>query len=114
MIVMGVMSTFRFLAGTGLVLLIISGIAMMYATGGVFHGQLWFNIKLFIVLLIILNTLVIAPVQGKKLRKLLQAQLSGSDVSQEIQGVRSRLSVFYISQLILLLLVFFLSAYRFN
>lgn len=112
--VMSAMSRFSSLAGIGLGLMILSGVLMMYATHGVFHSQLWFRVKMFIVLLIVLNSIALARLQGRKLGKLLQAQRSGGEELQKLQAVRGRINVFHISQLCLLLLIFFLSAFRFN
>src|SRR5438045_3165492 len=62
---------FERLTGIGGAVTIISGFAMVVVLHGVFVSQAWFQIKMALVLLIILNASFFARAQNKKLQKLL-------------------------------------------
>jgi len=100
------------LIGIGAAILILSGIGMMALTNGIFGEQLWFRIKFGLVILLILNGLLIGRRLGTRLRR-----ITGNKVSysvNELGGIRSRLNRFHLSQLVLFLLIIFLSAFKFN
>lgn len=99
-------------AGIGAALLITSGIGMMALTHGVFGEQLWFRIKFALVVLVILNSLLIGRRQSLKLRKLLEA---GELVfTTEVARIKSNIKAFHMLQLLLFLLIIFLSVFKFN
>jgi len=98
--------------GVGVAVLILSGIGMMALTHGVFGEQLWFRIKFGIVILLILNGLIIGRRQGGKLRRILA--VSGLILTAEVSRIKSRLNRFYLLQLLLLLIIIFLSVFKFN
>ncbi|WCT09837.1 hypothetical protein [Mucilaginibacter jinjuensis] len=100
------------ITGIGAALLILSGIGVMALTHGVFGEQLWFRIKFGLVVVLILNGLLIGRRQGNKLRKLLQ--ISGLMFTGEVSLIKSRLNTFHLLQLLLFVLIIFLSAFKFN
>jgi hypothetical protein len=100
--------------GSGFLLLIISGVTMMYLTHGVFGEQLWFRIKFALILVIMINGLVFGRRMGVLLRKLLPEEISGIDVSDKTLKVRDNLNVFHITQLTIFLAIFILSVFKFN
>ena len=99
------------LTGIGGVLTILSGIAMVAALHGVFTAQLWFQIKMALVLLIILNASFFARQQNKKLQQLLSVNHSTGNA---LNTIKANLNIYYTIQLILLLTIFVLSVFKFN
>lgn len=100
--------------GSGFLLLIISGVTMMYLTHGVFGEQLWFRIKFGLILLIMVNGLGFGRRLGVRLRKLLPQEVSGVNVGDKIRKIRDNLSLFHITQLAIFLTIFVLSVFKFN
>lgn len=108
----GLMAKLPRVTGIGAALLILSGIGMMALTHGVFGEQLWFRIKFGLVILVIINSLLIGRRQGVKLRKMLDA---GKPVfTGEMNSTRAIINRFHLSQLLLFLLIIFLSVFKFN
>ncbi|GEP96687.1 DUF2269 family protein [Chitinophaga cymbidii] len=101
---------FSMLMGLGLALLILSGVLMVSVYGHAFTTQVWFRVKMGIVLLILLNGLLIARPSMTKLRKLLPLGENGKEVS----ALQKRISIFHITQFLLFVLVFVLSVFRFS
>jgi uncharacterized membrane protein SirB2 len=98
--------------GIGAAILILSGIGMMALTHGVFGEQLWFRIKFGLVILIILNGLLVGRRQGSKLYRILA--ISGPIFTVEVNRIKSNLGRFHLVQMLLFLLVIFLSVFKFN
>lgn len=109
---LNLMARFPRIAGIGAAVLIFTGFGMMILTHGVFGEQLWFRIKFGLVILLILNALIEGRRQSGKLRKLLS--VSGTLLTAEIQRIKSRLNRFHLVQLLLFLLIIFLSIFKFN
>ncbi|HZY35811.1 MAG TPA: hypothetical protein VFE53_04140 [Mucilaginibacter sp.] len=107
-------SKFPLLFGVGFLLIIVSGVYMMYVTNGAFGEQIWFRIKFALVIIILINGVVVGRRQGLKLRKLLAGELPGKKIGDELAKVRRNLNVFHNSQLLLLLAIFTLSVFKFN
>jgi len=100
--------------GSGFLLLLISGITMMYLTHGVFGEQTWFRIKFGLILLIMINGIGFGRRLGVRLRKLLPEEISGIDVSDQTLKIRDNLSIFHVTQLAIFLTIFVLSVFKFN
>lgn len=105
---------FSLLMGLGLALLILSGVMMVNVYGSAFAEQTWFRIKMGMVLLILLNGILIARPSMSKLRKLLPTAADNGEVSGKIQVLKKRISAFHITQLLLFIIVFTLSVFRFS
>jgi uncharacterized membrane protein len=105
---------FTRLMGLGLVLLILSGVMMVNVYGREFAEQTWFRIKMGMVLLILLNGILIARPSMSKLRKLLPAASDNNEISGRVQVLKKRINVFHITQLLLFVIVFTLSVFRFS
>jgi hypothetical protein len=100
--------------GSGFLLLLISGITMMYLTHGVFGEQLWFRIKFGLILLIMINGVAFGRRLGVRLRKLLPQEISGINVNDNVLEIRDKLNLFHIVQLAIFLTIFVLSVFKFN
>jgi uncharacterized membrane protein len=98
----------------GLLLLILSGVAMMVITQGAFGGQVWFKIKMSVLLIIIINALLFGRKSGATLRNLIIDDTNGKDMTPELRATKRRIRVFYLIQLSLLLIIFVLSVFKFN
>ena len=103
---------FSRLAGIGAGLLIVTGIAMMAVTKGVFAEQLWFRIKFALIILLILNSSLVGRKQNLRLRKaFVQMPVTPS---AETQQIRITLTRFHVVQLTILFTIIVLSVFRFN
>ncbi|HEX9511865.1 MAG TPA: hypothetical protein VF939_15345 [Puia sp.] len=108
-------SSFSLLQGIGAVLIIAGGILMMAAFHGAIAGQLWFQVKMVLLLLILLNFLVIARPAKRKLRKLLNGTTEAPAIGQEaIPAIKKRLTIFQATQLVLFWLIIVLAVFKFN
>jgi len=108
------MARIPLLMGLSLILLIASGVTMMGITHGVFGEQLWFRIKFGLVVTVILNGMVIGRRQTMKLKKIIAATPSINVADESLIKIRSNLNIFHITQLILFIIVFVLSVFKFN
>lgn len=105
-------SQFSRLTGIGAALLVLTGIGMMALTNGIFGGQLWFRIKIGIVVTLMLNGLLFGRRQGIKLRKTLSADTPY--LTGQINRIRINLNIFFTLQFILFFFIVFLSVFKFN
>jgi hypothetical protein len=78
---------------------------------GAFVSQIWFQIKMILVLLIILNASFFARTQNKKLGKLLSA---AGNSTYEFNTIKSKMNLYYAIQFIFLMTIFVLSVFRFT
>ena len=97
------------LTGIGGAITILSGVAMVAIFHGVVASQLWFRIKMILVLLIIINSLLFARPQSLKLKKLLPE----GDIS-ELSALRKKSAAYYAIQLAMFLTIILLSVFRFG
>jgi len=99
-VVHGVALRFQVLMGLGMAIIILSGIGMMVATKGVLGQATWFKIKFALAIAAILNGVLFGKGLGRKLNKLLDA--GSQPVQSALLSLRSRYSLFYTTQLILI------------
>jgi hypothetical protein len=99
------------LIGIGAALLVVTGVAMVIIFKGVVAQMLWFRIKMILVVLVALNGAVILRRNGNRLKVLLQA---GDDRNNAaILSLKQRMGVFHVIELLLFLLIFILSVFKF-
>lgn len=109
--------TFRLLqiAGMiGLTLVLVAGICMLALTSWAFMHQIWFHIKLTLVLLIFVTGFTIGRTSTLKLKNFLAKDQSGSGMNDEARQIRSRLRTYHIIQLFLYASIIVLSVFRFT
>ena len=95
----------------GGLLIVVGGVMMMIAFHGLITGQLWFKIKLSLLLLLILNMPLIFRPGSILLRRFLDA----ADPEQaDLAKARQLLNRFHIVQFLIFLGIFILSVFRFN
>ena len=98
--------------GIGGILLILSGIGLTFITHGVFLHMLWLQLKLFLILLLPLNEILIG---NKQLKKLKTAFFDNNpDSSDVIKMTVPKIAIFYTIQLLLFLAIIVLAIFKFN
>jgi hypothetical protein len=102
---------FERLTGIGGMLTVLTGISMVVILHGVVDAQLWFRVKMILVLLIILNALLFARPQNRRLKRLLSTNNEGNN---ELMSVKSRMDLYYTVQLVMLFSIFILSVFKFD
>jgi uncharacterized membrane protein len=97
----------------GLSLLILSGMSMMAITHGAFGAQLWFKVKMIVLLIIIINALILRN-NGVMLKRLITEGTNGKEMNPELTSAKWRIRIFYLIQLSLIVTIFVLSVFKFN
>lgn len=114
---------FHLLVDIGVIFLILSGVTMLVIFQGVFAKQIWFQIKIGLIVIIAINGSVVGRRQDMKLKRLLSLERlnfhqDGSpgqeNRNEDLLKVKNRLDLFYTSQLLMFLTIFTLSVFKFN
>jgi hypothetical protein len=114
---------FHLLIDIGVIFLILSGVAMLVIFQGVCAKQIWFQIKIGLIIIIAINGSVVGKRQDKKLKQLMSLEklnfrqddsLGQENRKEDLMRVKHRLDLFYISQLLMFLIIFTLSVFKFN
>lgn len=114
---------FHLLVNIGVIMLILSGLTMLAIFQGVFAKQIWFQIKIGLIIIIAINGSMFGRGQDMKLKRLISLEKlnflhedwPGQENHKEgLVRVKHRLDLFYISQLSMFLTVFTLSVFKFN
>jgi hypothetical protein len=114
---------FHLIVDIGIILLILSGVTMLVITHGVFAKQIWFQIKIGLIIIIAINGSVVGRRQDKKLKRLMSLEklnfhqddsLGQENRREDLMRVKHRLGLFYIFQLLMFLIIFTLSVFKFN
>jgi hypothetical protein len=103
----------RFL-GIGMLVILVSGVLMMVKFHEVWGAQLWFRIKMGILLLIIINGLGLRRRVGAKLKKAMAKDLSGNSVTEDLNGVKRNFTTVQVIQMLLFVIIYVLSVFKFN
>ena len=99
-------SRFPRITGLGIGLLILSGMYFMFLTKGAFGEQLWFRIKMVLVILVIIINIVINILE-KRVKGMVTAEVDAG-------SIRTKLTSYYIVQLFLFLMIFVMGVFKFN
>jgi hypothetical protein len=113
-VLLPVLVNFRFLFAGAFILLLISGIGMVALSHGAFAEQLWFRVKMGILVLVILNGAIIGGRATRGLRKTIAEELAGANVERRRKALKGRIRAVHIIQLLLFVAIFTLSVYKFN
>lgn len=103
----------RFL-GIGMLIILISGISMMAYLHQVWGAQLWFRVKMGILLLIIINGLVLRRRYGSKLRSLMTLDLPANELKAKIPSLKRNITVTQLLQMLFFIIIYFLSVFKFR
>lgn len=101
------------LIGVGMLLIILSGIGMMAFLHGVWGQQIWFRIKMIILVIIIVNAIVFRRLLGIRFQNMLSAE-HGDVASQQLLDVRRNIRIVQVVQMLLFITIFVLSIFKFN
>jgi hypothetical protein len=100
--------------GIGMLVILLSGITMMVYMHQVWGQQIWFRIKMGILLLIIINGFVFRRRLGLRLKKLLGEQATGNSFEVKFSKVKNKTSTIQMLQIFFFIVIFVLSAFKFN
>jgi len=94
----------------GAAILLLTGIGMWVITGGALWQQLWFKVKMALVVLLVLHGMFIGNKQGHRLREMIV--INAPDFIQHTMGIRGTLNRFYIIQLALFFIIILVSTIK--
>jgi hypothetical protein len=80
----------------------------------VWGAQIWFRIKMGMLLLIIINGLGLRRMMGSKLKKALAGNLSGNLFTRETDTIKRNLTAVQLIQMLLFIIIYVLSVFKFN
>ncbi len=96
----------------GAVILILTGASMLLMVDGIWWQQLWFKIKLGLVVVLVWNGMMVGNKNGTRLRSMAYEGLP--DLVRRTADIRDNLNRFYIIQLVIFFLIVLLSTIKFN
>ncbi len=99
--------------GIGMLVIILSGVGMMSYMHQVWGQQVWFQVKMGILLLIIINGLGLRRMFGSRVKKIL-ADGSLEVANEQLYKVKGNIRIVQILQILFFITIFFLSVYKFN
>ena len=102
------------LIGIGMLVILISGVFMMFYMHQVWGQQIWFRIKMGILLLIIINGLIIRRRLGSRLKNLLAGGSADRDFTTKLSRIKSNMTKVHIFQILFFVTIFVLSVFKFN
>ncbi|HEX7757071.1 MAG TPA: hypothetical protein VF421_17090 [Niabella sp.] len=103
----------RFL-GAGMLLILASGVAMMVKLHQVWGTQLWFRIKMGVLVLIIINGFVLRRRAGAALKKTMEKDTSIRIRDERWKRVKKNLTGVQVIQMVLFIIIYVLSVFKFN
>lgn len=103
----------RFL-GIGMLLILASGITMMVKLHDVWGAQLWFRIKMGLLLLVIINGLGLRRMLGLRLRKTLSNGTAAIVMGEKWNTIKRNFAMVQFIQILLFITIFILSVFKFN
>jgi hypothetical protein len=97
----------------GTLLMLVSGLTMLGALGWGLAAQSWFIIKMLLVVALVLNGMWVAKPNAARLRALIPRLIQGEAVYPEIARVKRNMTLFHISEMTMLVIVYLLAVFRF-
>lgn len=97
------------LIGIGGLLILVTGIGMLFVFKGSIAQMLWFRIKMILVVLVILNGSLIIRRKENRLKDLLVS----NGANGRILALRRQVTIYHAIELLLFLLIFILSVFQF-
>jgi hypothetical protein len=98
----------------GMLTILLSGVTMMYYLHEVWGAQVWFKIKIGIVLLIIINGLVTRRRLGLKLKRFLADTATVMNLDAKWSLLKRNITTFHLLQVLFFVIIFILSVFKFN
>lgn len=106
------MSKYPAIIQAGTLLMLLSGFLMLKALSWAVVGQWWFIIKMALVVALVLNGMLVARPNGNKLRVLVGQLVNGQSVETELKTIRKKMTIFHISEMTLLIVVYLLAVFQ--
>jgi len=106
-----IMSRYGLLVRTGAGIIILTGIAMLLLSKGIWQ-QPWFKVKLALVICLFLNGIFAGKKQGLKFRSLINE--NGSHALPDVSAIKASLQFFYLLQLALFFAIILVSIVKIN
>lgn len=106
------MSRYGAFMRAGAAVLVLTGISMLLMVKGAWWQQLWFKIKMPLVVTLVLNGMLIGNRLGLRLRNMAHGNLPG--FMEQSAGTRAGLDRFYITQLVLFSIIILVSVIKFD
>ena len=106
------MSAYGSFLRAGAVILILTGASMFILLDGIWWQQLWFKIKMGLVVLLMLNGMLVGNKNGLRLRSMAYKGLP--DLVRQTADIRDNLNRFYMTQLVIFSLIILASAIKFD
>jgi hypothetical protein len=100
--------------GIGMLVILLSGVMMMVYLHQVWGQQVWFRVKMAMLLLIIINGLAIRRRLGNKLKNNLTGDKTEPGLKAKLAGLESSITSVQVLQLAFFLIIFVLSVFKFN
>ncbi|MEH6308043.1 hypothetical protein RYH73_20470 [Olivibacter sp. CPCC 100613] len=100
------------LTGIGAALLIATGTGMAAPLHAFLGTQLWFKLKMILVLLLVINSIFIGRRLGVKLRKIFGTD--SHDAIDQVLNLKYKLQTYYLVQLGFFLMIVLLTTYKFS
>jgi len=105
---------FRVFGIIGLMVLILTGLILLWLFNWTLGELLWFKIKMFIVVLLFVNGFTMGRITSEKLETLLRQEAGSTDLQPDTKRLRRHLIIFHFTQLTLFTLIIILAVFRFN
>lgn len=96
--------------GIGMLVILLSGVTMMAKLHQVWGAQLWFRIKMGVLLLLIINGIWIRRILGSVLRKMMIENAT----ALQFQNIRQTFIIVQVIQILLFVVIYVLSVFKFN
>jgi hypothetical protein len=100
--------------GFGMLLILVSGTLMMIKLHAVWGAQLWFRIKMGVVLLVLINGLGLRRRLGSSFKRALTEQYKGNNTMGYLTVLRTRIRIVQAIQVFLFVFIYVLSVFKFN
>ena len=100
--------------GIGMLVILASGVMMMIKLHEVWGAQLWFRIKIGILLIIIINGLGLRRIAGSKLKKAIISNYITSSQPENFSRIKTNFTAIQLIQLLLFIIIYVLSVFKFN
>jgi hypothetical protein len=99
--------------GIGMLIIIVSGVNMMIFLHQVWGEQIWFRVKIGILVLVIINGLALRRRLGNSLKKLLD-ELPGNEMDSKLVKLKGNITISHLFQFLFFVTIFILSVFKFN
>jgi hypothetical protein len=113
MVIGDTLYTLQRFMGIGMLVILVSGVAMMVYLHQVWGQQIWFRVKMGMLVLIIVNGFGVRGRTGSTLKKLL-AEGSSPNFEAKLSNLKRKLTLAQPFQLLFFLIIFILSVFKFN